>query len=155
MNGTDTFSREPLVRLTAVPRLLPATRLRLCLITVFVLSLPACSGVDDIVGASCSGDADCTGIPGTGGQRGYCTWAFVCTAPCNSHTDCGCAEETSNKDIRNGNCAASCVKIRYKDKPSQKRCFRVCEGDEDCEGGLVCHAFADDGKNCVPLEWTK
>ena len=97
------------------------------------------------IGAACSQNSDCTGVPSTdcrilGGLGG------VCTTNCTTPADCGCAPGTTDKDIANGRCSAACNTSLFSPHASLvRRCVKICtstpgksNGDEQCSGGTAC-----------------
>ncbi len=76
------------------------------------------------VGKGCTASAQCSAI-----TEGYCPEAGICTRECETHTDCGCPEGTTNGDVRAGFCSAVC---------SDGYCFRTCYADQHCDGPSQC-----------------
>jgi hypothetical protein len=102
------------------------------LVMLLVALLGACSGGgnDDAedggpgeIGGVCGADSDCKG--------GKCAAAGVCTRACSLHSECGCAPNTTNQDIIDGDCSVACV---------LDSCARTCKTSLECHGSTDCQA---------------
>ena len=113
-------------------------RLLSSLVLLFV-PLACSSGGAGAVGATCSSNTQCGSL-----SSGYCAAGGVCTRPCSMHSDCGCAPNTTNGDIAQGGCAASCTNFGG---TVGAVCTRVCANNADCEGATTCNPATGNGLN--------
>ncbi len=104
--------------------------------TLFALLAALGAGCSEarVVGQACGSDGDCGGL-----SESYCPEAGICTRPCRVHSDCGCAEDTTNADLEAGRCEASCVDFGE----DVAVCMRRCEDDGDCDGPSECRRDLD------------
>ena len=105
---------------------------------VAVVVVACSSGAAAVVGASCSTNNQCASL-----SSGYCAAARVCTRPCSVHSDCGCAPNTTNGDIAQGGCEASCTDFGA----VGAFCTRVCANNAGCEGTTTCNPAVGGGSN--------
>jgi len=96
------------------------------------------------VGRACSSDSTCQSI-----YEGYCPPAGLCTAECQTHTDCGCPSGTTNQDLAAGLCAVQCAGDGESDTGY---CFRTCFANSQCDTGTICD-LGPGGGICIPDDW--
>lgn len=88
------------------------------------------TSASSIPGKVCNKPEDCAGLPGS-----YCSKAGVCARTCTLHTDCGCADGTTNTDLANGKCGAACVNFGG---DTGGICLKVCANSGQCLGATTC-----------------
>ncbi len=104
---------------------------------VAVVIVACSSGGSAAVGAACSNNNQCASL-----SSGYCAGVGVCTRPCSVHSDCGCAPNTTNGDIAQGACEASCTNFGG---TVGAVCTRVCANNAGCEGTTTCNPAVSNG----------
>jgi hypothetical protein len=62
------------------------------------------------IGAACAYDQDCTSFT-QGDETAYCNGSLVCTRPCTSNADCGCAAGTDSSDLALGKCKVASSRL--------------------------------------------
>ena len=96
---------------------------------------------DTDIGRGCISSADCRDIP-----EGFCNVFEICTRPCTSHQDCGCAAGTGDDDILAGRCTAACAGFE-----DGHFCVRLCGADAHCDPPTTCLLAPGSGV-CLPPE---
>lgn len=111
---------------------------------VFAVIVIACGGGSGQIGGACNSQDDCSGVSNTN-NVGFCNQLGVCTRNCASHSDCGCAPNTTNADLADGKCGYSCVTVTATDAV----CAKVCANNTQCKGTTTCAGAVDGSGNSL------